>query len=83
MQTSMELSIKQYLCREVFDCEDVLCDQDLINDGILDSLGLFLLLEFIETELGIAVAPEEVVFDNFSSIRTIADFVAARQTATG
>lgn len=43
----------------------------LIDDGILDSLGIFSLLDFIEEHLGAVVDPEEITFENFETLPAI------------
>lgn len=43
--------------------------------GVVDSLGLFDVVEFIETEFGVAVPASEFSPQKFTSIRTILDFL--------
>lgn len=51
-------------------------EQDLLSDGILDSLGILRVVAFIEQKLGVKVPDEDVVFENFHSIRAMAAYVA-------
>jgi acyl carrier protein len=57
-------------------------EQDLLSDGILDSLGILRVVSFIEQKLGVKVPDEDVVFENFNSIRAMADYVAQHGTPT-
>jgi acyl carrier protein len=85
MQDSVEFSIKQYICQEIMDPDEIqsiTAEQDLIGDGVIDSLGIFLLVEFIENEFGISVDAEEVVLENFSNVRSLANFVAGKRDAS-
>lgn len=50
-------------------------DQDLLNSGILDSLSILQLRGFIEEKFGIQVPDEDVVFENFSSINSLVDYL--------
>ena len=50
-------------------------DLPLIENRLIDSLGLMRLVGRIESEFGIHVRDEDIVLANFGSIRRIADFV--------
>lgn len=54
-------------------------DENLLGSGILDSVGMMSLVVFIETDLGVAVPPEDVTIENFRSIDTIALYVERRK----
>lgn len=59
--------------------ESRLNDQtNLIEEEILDSLGIFSLVEFLEGRFGIEVAAEEVAFDNFQTLDSITHLVTAK-----
>jgi acyl carrier protein len=48
----------------------------------VDSLGLFLLISFIEERFGVEVEPDDVTFENFQTVRAIADLVRDKQLRT-
>jgi acyl carrier protein len=50
-------------------------DEDLLDQGILDSLGVMKLVIFLEKTFGIEVADEDIVPENFQTLNTIARFV--------
>jgi acyl carrier protein len=54
-------------------------DRPLLGDGIVDSLGIFELVTFIEQQLGVDVDDVELVPENFATIGAIALFVAAKR----
>ena len=54
-------------------------DQPLLADGIIDSLGIFTLIAFIEKDFGLKIAPEDVILDNFQSVNAIANLIRSRQ----
>lgn len=58
---------------------DIKVDDDLLSAGIIDSLGILQLVAFIEQQFGITVQDEDVVFENFSSVRAMADYVAGQK----
>lgn len=53
-------------------------DFPLIEQGVVDSLGIMHLVSFIEAEYGIRVDDEELVPDNFASIGAIARFIGSK-----
>lgn len=53
-------------------------DEDLIDSGIVDSLGIFQLVAFLEERFGIAIADNEITPDNFGTIARIERLVAGR-----
>lgn len=54
-------------------------DEPLIEDGVIDSLGIFMLVAFIEQEFGLKLQPEDVILENFKTVNTIGSLVASRQ----
>jgi acyl carrier protein len=53
-------------------------DYELIESGAIDSLGIYSLTEFIEEELGVEIADEELLPENFSTIAAIAQLVDSK-----
>jgi acyl carrier protein len=54
-------------------------DSPLIETGIVDSLGIMHLVEFIESEYGVKIEDEELVPENFGTIGAIAGLVEAKR----
>jgi acyl carrier protein len=55
-------------------------DTDLVGTGLLDSLALVELLAQLEETFGISVSTDDLEFENFRSIASIARFVVQRTT---
>jgi acyl carrier protein len=53
-------------------------DADLLSAGIVDSLGILRLVAFMEERFGVKVPDEDVVFENFQSIKAMAGYVSQR-----
>jgi acyl carrier protein len=53
-------------------------DEDLIDSGVVDSLGVFQLVAFLEERFGVAIADTDITPDNFGTIERIERLVAAR-----
>jgi acyl carrier protein len=58
-------------------------DASLIDNGVIDSLGIFQLVSFLEQSYGIRVRDEEIVLDNFKSINAIEEFLLAKLPRKG
>ena len=56
-------------------------DDDLIATGVLDSLGLMQLVLFIDEKLSIHIPDEDVVIDNFRTVRILAAYLDRQRTA--
>jgi acyl carrier protein len=53
-------------------------EEDLIDSGVVDSLGIFQLIAFLEERFGIKIGDEEITPENFGTIAAIDRLVAAR-----
>lgn len=56
-------------------------DDRLLERGVVDSLGVVEVVQFVEQEFGIEVAEEEISEANLGSLQAIARFVGTKQTA--
>lgn len=54
-------------------------DAELLASGIVDSMGVMELIAFIEESFGVVVDDQEVIPDNFVSLRAMARLVAKKQ----
>ena len=70
------------LIREEFmenDTETVLDgDLQLVQEGVIDSLGIFRLIGLLEQKLGLKVDPEDLVIENFETINSLKAFVGGK-----
>ena len=53
-------------------------DEDLIETGVIDSLGIFQLVAYLEDHFGVAIGDEEITPENFGTIAAIERLVASR-----
>jgi acyl carrier protein len=53
--------------------KNVMIDADtyLFDDGLVDSLGILTLIAFLELRIGRSISDQEVVMENFRSVRAI------------
>lgn len=55
---------------------------NLLESGILNSLGILQLVSFIEEQFDIEVPAEDVVYENFHSVGTIDAYIQAQASQT-
>lgn len=72
--------IKTYIQDEFVKGDDVdLEGVDLLEEEIVDSLGIFTLVSFIEEKFGVSIDPEDINLDNFQNLDTITKLVEANK----
>lgn len=55
-------------------------DESLLGGGIVDSMGVMELVQFIGDRFGVTIADDDITEEHFGSVASIAAFVAARTT---
>jgi len=78
METLIEIKnkIREYVIETTYASPDQVKDESLIFvEGIFDSMGFVMLINFIEETFAIKAKDSELLEDNFESINAIANFV--------
>lgn len=77
----MNQSIIKYIHEELLGDsleEEIRVEEDLLNSGLIDSLGLMRLIAFIEEEHSIKVPPQDMVIENFISVEAIGNYILSK-----
>lgn len=53
-------------------------DESLTKNGVIDSMGIFRLVAFLEETFGVRVGDEEITHDNLESVNAIEKLVMAK-----
>jgi acyl carrier protein len=56
-------------------------DDHLLERGVVDSLGVVEMVQFVEQEFGVEVAEDEISEANLGSLQAIARFISGKQAA--
>lgn len=56
-------------------------DTDLLLTGLVDSLGVVMIVEWIEDRLGIEIDPGDVVLEHFRTVAAMVGYVKDREAA--
>ncbi len=71
--------VRDYIIKTTLANVDNIADDTLIFEtGLLDSMGLLFLIEFIKEEFGVETRDEELVVENFESINNIVAFIESK-----
>lgn len=76
--SATEAAIRDFLLKEVLydrQLKELGADENLIEQGLLDSLAILKVVGFCEEEFGITIPDAEVLPDNMESVRAIAGLV--------
>jgi len=78
MPTPTETAIRDFLVSELLydrSLPDLPVEQNLIENGLIDSLALLRVVAFCEERFGVVIPDTEVVPDNMESVAAIARLV--------
>ncbi len=78
----IENDIRRFIADELNNgfAESLSDDDRLLERNVLDSLGLFQLVDYLESEFGVEIDDEELVPANFGTIRDIARLVQSKRS---
>ena len=76
LRSAVRTFVRQQLeTRGVTDISD---DASLVDAGVIDSLGIFQLIAFLESTFRIHISDDEIALSNFETIDATVDFVARK-----
>ena len=58
--------------------ENIAPDEDLLMQGIIDSMGILKLSSFMEEKFGVKVTDMDMVPENFQNIESLTEFISSR-----
>ncbi len=78
----MQKELHDFITQELLNGEhDLGDDDDLLADGLIDSLAAMRLVGFVDETLGIAIPPEDFTINNFRSVRRLNAYLEGRKGA--
>lgn len=60
--------------------QEIAPDDELLVSGLLDSLAIVQLVEFIEGKFKVSIPPEDLRVENFATVNTIVDYLSQKQS---
>jgi acyl carrier protein len=83
---STEDRVRRFIATELHwhgPVEDLTDDLPIIDDQVVDSMGIFQIVTFLEREFGIEILDEQLVPEHFGTIAGIARLVEANRDGDG
>jgi len=77
--------IKEFIARSILFSDTQFSHSDdasLLQEGIIDSVGVMELVAYVGAEFGVSISPEDVTPENFDSINKLASFIRHKTTAS-
>ncbi len=78
---NVKTSIREYILSNLAERKGVTSiedDDSLLETGVVDSLGIFLIVTFLEENFHVGVADDEITPDNFRTLRVISEMVESK-----
>jgi acyl carrier protein len=72
---SIRENISNYITGELLNGETVAHDDNLLGEGVIDSLGMLRLVAFLEESYEVQVPPEHFTIENFRTIESIETYL--------
>jgi acyl carrier protein len=76
LRSEVRTFVRQQL--EARGATDIPDDASLVDAGVIDSLGIFQLIAFLESTFRIHISDDDIVLSNFETIDATVSFVAAK-----
>jgi len=70
--------IKNFLVQQFPATKNVGNEDPLLKNGLIDSLDILEVVTFLENEFGITLTDEELLPENFESVRSLSNFVQTK-----
>ncbi len=76
----IKLTVRKYLEKvTMLNSGDIQDDTLIFDQGLLDSMGLLFLVDFLRENFGVEALDDELVNENFESINSISNFVSKKR----
>ena len=79
----MKDTLQKFICEDLLSGrKEVGLDDNLLLDGIVDSVGMMRLVSYIEERTGSKIPPQDLTIDHFGSINALAAYLEGRESGT-
>ena len=81
----IEGTITKYLKDKLLykkEIKDIQPNESLLDSGLIDSVGIFELVSFLEEHFDVLIEDEEVIPENFDNINSIVAFIKRKRDST-
>ena len=76
---NIDEAIIKFVTRELLNSSlEVEADDNLLSDGMVDSMGMLRLVSYIEELMQLTIPHEDLVIENFRTIKAIVEYLEQR-----
>jgi acyl carrier protein len=78
----VESRIREFISRNLLFSEDGFAcgdDASFMDEGIVDSIGVLELVNFVGEHFGVSVEPDDITPENFDSVNRLARYIREKQ----
>ena len=65
----------QFVIEELLGGEQIESDENLLADGVVDSLGMMRLVAFVQEKAGTSIPPQDLTIENFRTVDAISNYL--------
>ena len=77
---NIEEALIKFVTRELLNSSlEVEADDNLLSDGMVDSMGMLRLVSYIEELMQLTIPHEDLVIENFRTIKAIVKYLEQRE----
>ncbi len=77
---NIEEAIIKFVTRELLNSSlEIEADDNLLSDGMVDSMGMLRLVSYIEELMQLTIPHEDLVIENFRTIKAIVEYLEQRE----
>ena len=81
---NMRQTLAEFISKELLRSDELIeGDENLLADGMVDSLGMLRLVSHIEEISGIKVPPQDFIIDNFRTLDVLCGYLESRTSDAG
>ena len=80
-ENDIKAAVRRYIVEELRPGARIGDDESMLEAGLIDSMAITKLLEFIEDRFGVEIPDEEFEPENFETLNAIATLVHKKQRA--
>lgn len=56
---------------------EILPEDDLLGSGLVESMGMMRLIQYVEEEFDFKVAPQDMTIENFMTVEAISNYITS------
>ena len=81
MKHPLKEQIREFVTEQLADAKGITLfdDESLMENGVVDSLGIFRLVSFLEEDLRVRVSDDEINAETLKSVNTIEELVVRKR----